>query len=128
MSGARPVPKPPRRPLPDRDRVTPAVRLEVLARDRYRCTLARLRPEVERALGRELTPCRDRWGNVLGRWNDTPDLILELHHVKDEPKMGDRAPSDPRHLVAVCPGHHRLSGEATNAEVLAVLREYLARP
>ncbi len=28
-----------------------------------------------------------------------------LEHVKDEPRMGRRAPSDPEHLVTLCEGH-----------------------
>lgn len=47
---------------------------------------------------------------------------LTLDHVKDQPMMGRRAPSDPSHLVTLCEGHH-LGGWATSHRPL--LREYL---
>lgn len=43
--------------------------------------------------------CRDKWGEP----HDPRDLSrLTLEHVKDEPMMGKRAPSDEAHLVAMC--------------------------
>lgn len=48
---------------------------------------------------------------------------LQLDHVKDAPRMGRRAPSDERHLVTVCRGHHIDTGWATANRPL--LREYL---
>lgn len=30
---------------------------------------------------------------------------LTLDHIKDEPRMGKRAKSDPAHLVSLCEGH-----------------------
>jgi hypothetical protein len=30
---------------------------------------------------------------------------LTLDHVKDQPRLGKRAPSDPLHLVSLCDGH-----------------------
>lgn len=49
---------------------------------------------------------------------------LTLDHVKDEPRMGRRAPSDARHLVTLCE-HHHLDGWATShrSELRAYLRE-----
>jgi len=47
---------------------------------------------------------------------------LTLDHVKDEPRMGVRAPSDMAHLVTVCE-HHHLDGWATSHR--PELREYL---
>ena len=48
---------------------------------------------------------------------------LQLDHVKDQPRMGKRAPSDPAHLATVCEYHHIWSGWATSHRPL--LREYL---
>lgn len=45
-----------------------------------------------------------------------------LDHVKDQPMMGKRAPSDLQHLVTLC-FHHHLDGWATSHREL--LREYL---
>jgi hypothetical protein len=47
---------------------------------------------------------------------------LELDHVKSEPMMGKRAPSDPAHLVTLCHVHHQ-GGWATRNRPL--LRRYL---
>jgi len=47
---------------------------------------------------------------------------LTLDHVKDQPMMGKRAPSDPAHLVTIC-WHHHLDGWATAHR--PELREYL---
>jgi len=69
--------------------VTPDLREYVLSRDR-RCFASRIE------LGHI---CRDRWG-IIHR----PDAIelLTLDHVKDAARMGVRAPSDARHLLAMC--------------------------
>src|SRR5690242_12714401 len=48
---------------------------------------------------------------------------LTLDHVKDQPRMGKRAPSDPAHLATVCQGHHVETGWATSHR--PELREYL---
>ena len=81
------------------DPVTPAVRLAVLTRDRD-CVAYRL-GATDYCSGR-----------------------LTLDHVKDQPRMGKRAPSDPAHLVALC-WHHHLDGWATahRPELRAYLRE-----
>ena len=81
-----------------RDPVTQAVALEVLARDNG-C--------VAVTLGEDPSSCTGR---------------LTLDHVKDQPRMGKRAPSDPAHLVALCFSHH-LNGWATAHR--PQLREYL---
>ena len=47
---------------------------------------------------------------------------LTLDHVKDQPRMGKRAPSDPSHLVTLC-WHHHLDGWATAHR--PELRKYL---
>ena len=49
---------------------------------------------------------------------------LTLDHVKDQPRMGLRAPSDRRHLVSICAGHHLDTGWATSHR--PDLRAYLA--
>lgn len=56
------------------------------------------------------TPCRGR---------------LTLQHVKDQLRMGKRAPSDVRHLVVVCEQHHLVESWATNRGAMAFQREYL---
>lgn len=50
---------------------------------------------------------------------------LTLDHVKDQPRMGVRAPSDEAHLVSLCEWHHLQTGWATSHR--PELREYLAR-
>jgi hypothetical protein len=82
-----------------RDPVTPELRLAVLARDGG-CIAVRL--------GADPADCRSP---------------LTLDHVKDQPRMGKRAPSDMAHLVAVCRGHHLDTGWATSHR--PELREYL---
>jgi len=47
---------------------------------------------------------------------------LTLDHVKDQPRMGKRAPSDAAHLVSLCWTHH-FDGWATSHR--PELREYL---
>jgi hypothetical protein len=49
--------------------------------------------------------------------------VLTLDHVKSQPMMGKRAPSDMEHLVTVCEHHHLWSGWATSHRPL--LRRYL---
>jgi len=50
-----------------------------------------------------------------------------LDHVKDEPRMGVRAPSDMAHLVTLCEGHHLWTGWATShrPELRAYLQGFL---
>lgn len=103
------------RKLPNRaqakaDPVTPALREAVLRRD-GRCVAAILDRGHE---------CRDAYGmphdsRALGK--------LSLEHVKDQLRMGVRAPSDEAHLVALCYG----ANVGVPSKVLrAQLREYLA--
>jgi hypothetical protein len=49
---------------------------------------------------------------------------LTLDHVKEQPRMGKRAPSDMAHLVTLC-WHHHLDGWATAHR--PQLRRYLQR-
>ena len=83
-----------------KDPVTPELRQAVLERDRG--CIAHLR------LGLDPTgPCYGR---------------LTLDHVRDQPMMGKRAPSDMAHLVTLCE-HHHLDGWATSHR--PELRAYL---
>jgi hypothetical protein len=81
-----------------RDPVTPELRILVLERD-----------------GDCLAPRIGARDECSGR--------LTLDHVKDQPMMGKRAPSDPAHLVTIC-WHHHLDGWATShrPELRAYLR------
>jgi hypothetical protein len=90
-----------------RDRVTPDVALFVFARDKG-CVAPRL--------GGSFMDC---WGRNT------------IAHVKDEPRMGRRAPSDPAHLATVCQGHAEDGTRAgycwvTDKRNIAALRAYLA--
>jgi hypothetical protein len=60
---------------------------------------------------------------ALGEPPSTCGGRLTLDHVKDQPRMGVRAPSDPAHLVALCENHHLWTGWATSHR--PELREYL---
>lgn len=84
-----------------RDRVTTDAALEVLRRDAG-C--------VAVTLGESPADCGGR---------------LTLDHVKSQPMMGKRAPSDPAHLVSLCEQHHLWSGWATSHR--PELRLYLLR-
>jgi hypothetical protein len=82
-----------------RDPVTPAVAADVFQRDGG-CVAVKL--------GGSYDDCGGR---------------LQLDHVKDQPRMGKRAPSDLAHLVAICENHHIWNGWATSHR--PELREYL---
>jgi hypothetical protein len=76
---------------------------------------------------RESVLLRDR-GCVASRVCDciassNCDGRLTLDHVKSEPRLGKRAPSDLEHLVVLC-WHHHLDGWATAHR--PELRAYLA--
>ena len=106
-------------------RIPPNVRAQVLLRDGYRCVA----PELDREAGW----CRDAWGNLITRWSgrDPGPEKLTLHHVKDADKqmMGKKAPTNPAHLTAICPGHHTATDAgacwATSRENRARIRAYL---
>ena len=93
-----------------KDPVTPAVRSTVLRRDGECLEYKRNPAHV----------CRDRWGASHAAW--ALDL-LTLEHVKDQPRMGVRAPSDPAHLVALC---FAANVGVPSKEARAFFREYLA--
>lgn len=67
--------------------------------------------------------CRNAWGYPVPLTEMVRGIGIELDHVKDQPAMGVRAPSDPAHLVALCHHHHQ-GGWATRNRPL--LRSYLA--
>lgn len=88
-----------------RDPLTPVVRAAVLDRDRG-CVAAKL--------------------GESGCWGR-----LTLEHVKDEPRMGRRAPSDLAHLVTLCEGHTEPGARAghqwnTARANRSRIRDYLA--
>lgn len=96
---------------PQADPVTPEVRTAVLYRDRE-CLMYQFdRTHV----------CRDKWGVPHAPW---ALAALTVEHVKDEPRMGVRAPSDPLHLVALC---HGANVGVPSKEARAFFREHLAR-
>jgi hypothetical protein len=70
-------------------RVTGDLHDAILARDGM-CVAARLDRSHR---------CRDEWGE-----RHEPDALskLTVEHVKDEPMMGKRAPSDEAHMLALC--------------------------
>lgn len=82
-----------------KDPVTEEVRWAVLERD-----LGCVAPRLDAEAG----PCSP---------------VLTLDHVKDQPMMGKRAPSDVAHLATLCERHHLWSGWATSHRPL--LRRYL---
>jgi hypothetical protein len=91
---------------PHRDPVTPELRIAIFERDGG-CIAPRLGGTAH-----------DCWGR------------LTLAHVKDEPRAGVRAPSDPAHLVTVCQGHAEDGARAgyvwvTDKRNIAALREHL---
>lgn len=93
-----------------KDPVTPSLHAAVLRRDRG-CVLAHLESAHE---------CRDVWG-VPHRSDDLAKLSIE--HVKSEPMMGRRAPSDLQHLVALC---YAANVGVPSKEQREQFREYLA--
>jgi hypothetical protein len=65
--------------------------------------------------------CRDRWG--LPHAHDVLHM-LTMEHVKDQPRMGRRAPSDAAHLVAMCwGGNVGVPSKEQRQAIRAYLRE-----
>ena len=96
---------------PRRDPVTPETRAAVLERDGW-CVLAKVDPDHQ---------CRDVWGYPH---HPADKARLTVEHVKDQLRMGVRAPSDMAHLIALCGGAN--VGVPSKAEREA-FRSYLAR-
>lgn len=99
----------------NRDPVTEELRAEVLALDGWRCVARRLDPNAG--------VCKNKWNDAIITSGRYPTSALTLDHVKDQPRLGKRAPSDVRHLATLC-WHHHLNGWATANRPL--LRAYLA--
>ncbi len=89
--------------------VTGAVRWAIIHRDGG-CTLARLFFDHQ---------CRDQWGETHSPYDQRK---LTIEHIKDELMMGRRAPSDVRHLVALCAG---ANFGVPSKEERAAMRDYL---
>lgn len=109
------------RQKPQRDPVTPETRQVVLYRDMREHAardgrVARLRHEIPTRVG-----CAAAFLDPLKSGPCSGPLTLD--HVKDQPMMGKRAPSDQQHLVTICLDHHVGNGWATSNRPL--LRQYL---
>lgn len=100
----------PLRRKPQADPVPFTVRSYVIVRDGG-CLMVRFDPRHV---------CRDRWGVPHAA---TTLHLLTVDHVKDESRMGKRAPSDVRHLVALC---HYANVGVPSKDFRAFEREYLA--
>jgi hypothetical protein len=84
------------KPRPPEDRVKPEDAAHVFRRD-GECIARKITNLGWVPLGHV---CRDAFGNVLPV-DQTPEM-LTIEHVKDTPKMGERAKSDRAHMVAAC--------------------------
>lgn len=92
-----------------RDHVKPSVHAEVIVRDGA-CILSFLEPGHV---------CRDLFGDV----HDSRDVgKCTLEHVKDDLRMGKRAPSDAAHMVLLC---YAANLRPPTKEQRALFREYL---
>jgi hypothetical protein len=75
--------------------------------------------------------CRGRYGQPIN-WSRTAILAaaerkdVELDHVKEHPKMGQKAPDDTAHLVVACYGWHQATQKATSEEGREHERAWLA--
>jgi len=93
-----------------RDRVTKADREYIFTRDGG-CVMARFDTQHV---------CR----TVYGEAHAPGDLrLLTIEHVKDDLRMGRRAPSDRRHMVALC---GMANDQVPSKEARAILRLYLS--
>lgn len=104
-----------RNPRPEGERVTQQMHAEVRLRDRE-CVAAK----AVRAGVIESHQCRDMWGMPHA---SQAIALLSVDHVHDVAMMGKRAPSDLRHLAALCYG---MNVGGVPAEVRRFEREYLA--
>lgn len=93
------------------DPVTPEVRERVIQRDLAQWKIDQKVIEERRQGVPTKTGCV---ATILDPSRSGPCLgPLTLDHVKDQPMMGKRAPSDEFHLVTICLYHHIESGWAT---------------
>lgn len=97
-----------------KDAVTPDLYAAVLLRDRA-CVLSKIEPDHL---------CRDVWGTP----HAADDLAkLSIEHVKDQPRMGRRAPSDLGHCLALCAAANiGVPSKSQRAALRAYLRAVLA--
>ncbi len=108
---------------PKRDPVTPEMWQQVIQRDmaewmKQRDLFGPLRGKAATKIGCVAT--------ILDPQTSGPcSGPLTLDHVKDQPMMGKRAPSDQHHLVTICANHHIETGWATGHRPL--LRWYLKK-
>jgi hypothetical protein len=93
------------------DPVTPELRRLIFHRDRQ-CVAAILDRGHQ---------CRDQWGEPC---DPHDERALTIEHVKSEPMMGKRAPSDTRHLVVLC--HDANTVSMWGSAHRDLLRAYLA--
>lgn len=96
---------------PRRDPVTPELRAFILDRDGF-CVAAKIDSDHQ---------CRDTWGMPH---HPADKSKLSIEHVKDQLRMGLRAPSDRFHLIALCGG---ANVSVPSKEQRAAFRAYLAR-
>ena len=102
-----------------RDKVTPQTVQMVLSRDQMAMTRAGITMVTPTCVAPLIDAKReDCWGRTT------------LDHIKEEPRAGVRAPSDPFHLVSVCQGHSEdgmKAGYQWNTAHRPELREHIAR-
>lgn len=113
--GAAVIRRIPLRRKPHKDPVSWQARQETIERD-LRIAGGCVAPFLDPEAG----DCRDFWGDII---RSDARLALTVDHVRPHPSMAMRAPSVPRWMVALCPGHHLHSGWATANRPL--LRGYL---
>ena len=104
------------------DPVRPEVREYVLRRDEG-CVVGIL--SMRLAIARDVGICRDQYGNHVSVF-DLRDRTIA--HVRDRGlggRMAKRPPSVPRHLAAVCYGHHIADPIIDRPDVRDVVDAYL---
>lgn len=84
-----------------KDPVTPEVHRQVIERDRAAMIAVGMKQRIV-CVAPVIDPRQS--GRCWGR--------STLDHVKDEPRMGVRAPSDPAHLATLCEGHTEAGARA----------------
>jgi len=102
-----------------KDPVSPELRQLVLNRDYAAMRAAGLHAKGQTCVAPLVDP--SQWGLCWGR--------STLDHIKDQARMGLRAPSDETHLVALCEGHTEAGARAGyqwNTAHRPELRVYLA--
>jgi len=119
-----------------KDPVTPELRERIFIRDQLQIYLEwrKYRPNSTVSLRAWLSQgsANGICVAVLVDWSQFTKCSgrLTLDHIKDQPRMGKRAPSDEYHLVTVCEAHSENGAKAGyqwNTAHRAGLREYLAR-